>query len=406
MMTTQMRALYLSHTGMTEPLGQSQVLPYLRGLVRAGWAMDVVAFEPASVDERLIRSLAARLRAEGIEYVWARRRSTHRLSVKLADAAEALRCALFRVVSRRPRIVHARSYLPGAVAKLVATLVPRARFIFDCRGLLGEEYVDFGHWKREELRYRLLKRCEKVLFGRAHAVVTLTARLREWLAAEGLTRSDTPVEVIPCCADMARFRPDEARRAAARGRLRAGERFVLAYSGSLGSYYCDEELASLFAAVRRRAPAQLAVFTRADTARLRTALAREGISDSDVWIGAVEPEQMPDLLAGADAAASLIQPWFSKIASSPTKTAEYLGVGLPVVVNRGIGDTDALLSSSAMIDAGALGPQEIERAAEAVLVRARRPEVRAEARRLAVAEFDLEQVGVSRYRRLYERLLG
>jgi len=39
------RALYLSHTGMTEPLGQSQVLPYLRGLARSGWSIDLVAFE-------------------------------------------------------------------------------------------------------------------------------------------------------------------------------------------------------------------------------------------------------------------------------------------------------------------------------------------------------------------------
>jgi len=392
---------------MTEPLGQSQVVPYLRGLVRAGWVIDLVAFEPAAADEDKIRDVVAHLRDDGINYIWSRRRASHGLSAKAADATEALGRALSRALVHRPRIVHARSYLPGAVAKVVATLVPGARFIFDCRGLVGEEYIDFAHWTREDVRYRLVKRYEKVLFGRADAVVTLTQSLRDWLRTERLISSHTLVEVIPCCADLDRFRPDALNRAAARSRLGAADRFVLTYSGSLGSYYCDEELATLFSFIRRRRPAQLAVFTRGDTDRLRAALVREGVADDDVWIGAVEPQDMPKMLAGADAAASLIQPWFSKIASSPTKCAEYLGVGLPVVANRGVGDMDALVASSpAMVDAGRMSRDELDRAAETVIARAGQPEVPAEARRLAVAEFDLEKVGVSRYLRLYEKLLG
>jgi glycosyltransferase involved in cell wall biosynthesis len=401
------RALYLSHTGMTEPLGQSQVLPYLRGLASHGWSVDLVAFEPATASEERIRAMAARLADEGIRYTWSRRRPSHRLAVKVADAAEALGRALGRAAGARPRIVHARSYLPGAVAKLVATLVPGARFVFDCRGLAGDEYLDFAHWTADDLRYRLVKRAERVLFGHADAVVTLTYRLRDWLRDQGLTSGRSLVEVIPCCADLQRFRPDEEARAAARLALGAGDRFVLAYSGSLGSYYCDDEVAVLFGALRRRCPAQLAVFTRSDTTKLRAALAREGVADTDVHIEAVEPKDMPGKLTGADAAASLIQPWFSKIASSPTKVAEFLGVGLPVVANPNVGDMEALIKASpAMIDAGNLSRDALERAAADLVKGGRRPELHQEARRLAEVELDLQTVGVARYRRLYETLLG
>ena len=399
-------ALYLSHTGMTEPLGQSQVLPYLRGLCRAGWTIDLVAFEPADAPADRIAALAAELRGQGIDYSWSRRRRSHGLPVKVAEAAGALGRALERAVRRRPRVVHARSYLPGAVAKLLATLVPGARFIFDCRGLAGDEYLEFGHWTRQDLRYRLVKGSETILFRRADAVVSLTSRLRDWLRAQGLTGAGTVVEVIPCCADLGRFRPDPAARAAARARLGSGDRFVLAYSGSLGTYYCDEELATLFAAVRRRRPAQLVVFTRANTDKLRTALARAGVAPEDVWVGAIPPSEMPAVLNGADAAASLIRPWFSKMASSPTKMAECLGVGLPVVANPGVGDMDALIARSpALVDAGALALADLDRAAATLLERAGQPGLADEARRLATAEFDLEEVGVARYRRLYQRLL-
>ena len=40
-----MRGLYVSQNGMAESLGQAQVLPYLRGLVRHGVEIDLVSFE-------------------------------------------------------------------------------------------------------------------------------------------------------------------------------------------------------------------------------------------------------------------------------------------------------------------------------------------------------------------------
>lgn len=401
-----MQALYVSHTGMTEPLGRSQVVPYLRGLGRAGVRFDLIAFEPAAASDAELSQLTDELAADGIRYRWSRRSPSHALWVKAAESARAFAQLCARALAGRPRIVHARSYLPGAVAQLVTQLVPGARFLFDCRGLLGDEYADFGHWSRDGFRYRLLKRWERRLFGGADAVVTLTARLRRWLADEKLVPEATPVEVIPCCVDLARFATDAAGRAASRAHLGAGERFVLGYAGTLGSYYCEEELVRLFAAVSRRRLSLLAVFTRADTARLRAMLQREKIPAADVVIEAVAPADMPSRLAGADAAVSFVRPWFSKIASSPVKVAEYLAMGLPVVLNRGIGDDDRLLAHDVTIDAGRLEPADLERAAEALGRLTTTPSLRARARALAAAEFDLEQVGVARYHRLYQRLAG
>ncbi|HTF80814.1 MAG TPA: hypothetical protein VL947_03780, partial [Cytophagales bacterium] len=40
-----MRVLYLSYDGMTDPLGQSQVIPYLCGLSKLGHKIHLVSFE-------------------------------------------------------------------------------------------------------------------------------------------------------------------------------------------------------------------------------------------------------------------------------------------------------------------------------------------------------------------------
>ena len=42
----------------------------------------------------------------------------------------------------------------------------------------------------------------------------------------------------------------------------------------------------------------------------------------------------------------LIQNTYSKLASSPTKHAELMGLGIPVIANQGIGDTDQIILES------------------------------------------------------------
>ena len=104
-------------------------------------------------------------------------------------------------------------------------------------------------------------------------------------------------------------------------------------------------------------------------------------------------------------ALSFIKPCYSKLSSSPTKIAEYLACGLPVVSSAGIGDVDAVIEGDRVgvlvrrfdRDAYAEALEAVE--ASPARGRPRRP-VPASAR----DRFDLEEVGGARYRRLYQRL--
>jgi glycosyltransferase involved in cell wall biosynthesis len=393
---------------MTEPLGQSQVLPYLRALARLGWRFDLMAFEPPSAGDGELRVLKEELAAGGINYTWAKRSRSHALPIKAWEATHALVRLAAGSVQRRPRIVHARSYLPAAVGRLLANLVPGAKLVFDCRGLLADEYVDAGHWTQQSGRYRMVKRAERWLFSRADAVVTLTERLRRWLTDSAhLLPATTLTEVIPCCVDLERFRLHAGAREGARASLGAGDRFVVVYSGSLGSWYREPDMARLFAAIRRRRPAVLAIFTRSPTEVLRRHLREQGVVDEDIVERSVRPAEMPHALAAGDAAFSLIDTCFSKIASSPTKIAEYLALGLPVAMNVDIGDGQELAGASdAIVDVGSLTDEDCERAAGQLVDAAARPGMATRARALAEERFSVATVGVPRYARLYDRLLA
>jgi glycosyltransferase involved in cell wall biosynthesis len=88
--------------------------------------------------------------------------------------------------------------------------------------------------------------------------------------------------------------------------------------------------------------------------------------------------------------------------------SEYLSCGLPVVLNAGIGDSDTLISREKI---GTLvtkfNAAEYAKAAQLLAQLAAAPEeIRGRAREVAERCFDLRSVGVERYARLYESVLG
>lgn len=403
-----MRVLYLSHTGMSEPLGQSQVLPYLRGLTRRGARIDILSFEPAATTRHELRRVRRDLTDAGIGWTALPRSSSHALGRKVWEAGTAAVRALTSALLRPPDIVHARSYLPAAVADVVATLAPRSRMIFDCRGMIGDEYVDAGHWQPGDATYRLVKRFERRLFQRTHGLVVLTEALLRWLREQAMIGRRTQTAAIPCCVDTERFHFDAAARHKMRAELALGDRLTVAYSGTLGSWYQEAEMASFVAALRRRRrDVAWLVATHSPTENLRALARAAGVDDDALVVRRVHPTQMPATLAAADLGLSFIKPCFSKIGSSPTKVAEYLAAGMPVVMNGGIGDVAELAGErDACVVVDGTEAATLDAAADRAVALASRPlaERAAAAHAVARRRFSLDAVGVARYEELYRNV--
>ncbi len=379
------RSLYICYFGLREPLVQTQVLPYLRELTARGVAMSLLTFEPERFDETEWRE---RLRRDGITWSTLRYHKRPTLPATLYDVVRgAFRAAS---IARREqiRILHGRSHVGAAIAALAKRMCG-ARSIFDFRGLLAEEYVDHGNWRAGGVLYRLTKKAERWLLRDADGVVFLTDAMRQPL--------DVPVEVIPCCVDIDRFA------AATREELGAGDRVVYVYSGALGGYYLIDEIARL---LRTDPKAFALILTQSAPRPVIEALGRAGFSPADFRVVAVAPEEVPRHLRAADVGVSLIRQSAARRASSPTKFAEYLAAGLPVIHSAGVGDLDA------QVEAHRVGVlvRSLDAASYAEAIRTmaelrRDPELPARCRALARDEYDLHDVGGVRYLRLYDAVL-
>ena len=338
----QLRSLYVCYLSLDDPLVESQVVAYLEGLARLGHTTHLLTFETRSLTHAQRDEIRRRLRSRGVRWHGLRYHKRPSLAATTVDALSGALVCAWLVRRHRLDAVHARNHVPAAMAILAAPFAPH-RLIFDIRGLMGEEYVDLGRWRNGGLAFRITKRTERAAIRRAAGIVVLTERVRRVLFD-----ADEPdhVVVIPCCADVDRVSSGRASRSLVREALGLDGRPVLVYVGKLGGWYMDTEMADFFAVARDTIPGlHFLVITHADSSAIERQLACRGIEPSDYAVTTVEHHRLGELLGVADAAVALIRPVPSKIASSPTKIAECLAAGLPVIATD-IGDVRAMLEGS------------------------------------------------------------
>lgn len=347
-----MKVLYLSYDGMTDPLGGSQVLPYLQGLSGRGHRIWLLSFEKAGAGEKARADARAACERAGIEW---RPLSYHRRPPVLSTLWD-LR-AMHREAKRLQRavgfdLVHCRSYVPA----LVGLWLKRSfgvRFLFDMRGFWPEEKVESGSWRLSNplfrAVYRYFKAREADFFREADAIVTLTSAGRAEMLSRKGTRPLAPIKVIPCCVDFGHFNiPSAEQRQATRAELGlAPDASVLAYLGSLGGNYMMDEMLRFFAAFREREPgARFLFITRYDPQPIRAAAARQVIGPEELIIRPASRDEVPRFLAAADAGIAFKRSSFSAAACSPTKLGEMMAAGIPMVVNSGVGDVDQMMADT------------------------------------------------------------
>ena len=407
------RVLFISYNGMLDPLGQSQVIPYLRELSKRGARFTLLSFERGIAfgpdGPSRCAALREQLAKEGIEWHWLRYHRTPSLPATMFDVANGVHQAKGFIRRNKIELVHARSHIPATMALRLKRHFG-LKMIFDVRGLMAEEYVDADHWQEGSLVYRLTKMMERRALAAADGVVTLTKMIwpviKDW---DGLRGREVIHEVVPCCADLELFRFSLQARQRKREELGLKDRRVLVYSGSIGGWYLANRMADFFAElVNKSNDWHFLWLTGGSQELIRSLMSERGLNSSQYTVRAVASAEVPSYLCAADLGIAFYKATFSRLATSPVKVAEYLACGLPLVINAGIGDSDELITREGV---GALvndfNEAEYARAISTIESFLRdAAETRKRSREVAERLFDVRKVGVERYARLYERVLG
>jgi glycosyltransferase involved in cell wall biosynthesis len=409
MKNTAAKVLYLAYDGMCDPLGGSQVLPYLRGLAERGYRISLMSFEKPERSEEERAAVERMCREAGIDWHPLPYHKSPPLLSSMYDVRQMRRLAARLHRKRSFDLVHCRSYLPALVGLKMKRRFGMP-FIFDMRGFWADERRDSRAWKVSNplfgAVYRYFKRREREFWAQADHVVSLTHEAAAVLESERSRRAHVaPVTVIPCCVEFGVFPPiDVAARRHARVRLDIGpDERVLAYIGSLGGNYMLGEMLDFFKVYRRRHGGTKFLFvTHVPERTIRNAVNEHGLDQQEIVVRAARRDEVPRLMAAADLGIAFKQPSFSAKACSPTKLGEMLALELPVVVNDGVGDVARVVEDCG---AGAVVSGFDDEAYRAALDALDNLEPDMERWRSAARRwFDLE-TGVERYAAIYLSLV-
>jgi glycosyltransferase involved in cell wall biosynthesis len=388
--------LYISYDGMLEPLGQSQVLAYLERLA-ADYSIRLISFEKKSdwrsAEKRGV--VEARMAAAGIAWIPLRYHKRPTAPATAYDIAVGTLVAWWQAVRHRVCVVHARSYVAAMMALAVRRLTG-ARFLFDMRGFWADERVDAGIWPADGGLYRFAKRMERRYLLAADTVVTLThASERAIRAFPYMKDRATPIVVIPTCADLDRF---------SRHGAGEGAPFTFGFVGAATTWSLIDEVFAVFRIIQEREPdARLLIVNRNEHDHIRERLAACGIDAARVELVAAEHRDVPALVSRMNVAAAVRKPAFSQLACAPTKIGEYLGCGVPCLVNAGIGDVDAVEAERVGVMLEAFTDDARRAAAGGLIALSREPGIRERCVAAARKLFSLDE-GVTRYAGIYRQL--
>jgi len=150
------KILYITYDGLTDPLGQSQVLPYIIELSKLGYRFTILSFEKKkrfNAEKNIIKKITDE---HSINWVPLFFTSRPPLISKMYDRWHLNRKAFQLHRKERFEMVHCRSYI-ASEAGLQLKKKKGVKFLFDMRGFWADERVDNGQWDLKKIFYKKVR---------------------------------------------------------------------------------------------------------------------------------------------------------------------------------------------------------------------------------------------------------
>tara|TARA_B100000508_G_scaffold141096_1_gene146862 strand:- start:88563 stop:89807 length:1245 start_codon:yes stop_codon:yes gene_type:complete len=349
---SELKIIYISYDGMTDSLGQSQVLPYLTELSKEGCSFHIVSLEKEEKFKKLRSHIQDICDAAGINW----HPLPYQDKIPVFSAFSNFKSLKKKTLELQRYnsfdIAHCRSDIPGLIGHYLQRNFD-VKFLFDMRGFWADERVEGGIWNKSnpvfKFLYSYFKKKETVLFREADAIVSLTEKGKEVISnMPDFKNEKLDISVIPCCVDLYAF-SSEAIISEQQSELRnslgiSNETTVLGYLGSIGTWYMLDEMLQFYAVQRSKEQSSVFLFISGEKEQnIQEKAKKYGVPLNEVIVKSCLHNEVPLYISLFDYSIFFIRPTFSKSASSPTKQGELMAMKIPIVCNSGVGDTDLIL---------------------------------------------------------------
>lgn len=349
-MSNTKKILFISYDGMTDPLGQSQVIPYLQGLSRAGFKIFLLSCEKKQVFLQNKPVVEKILEGYNITWIPLNYTKTPPVFSTILDIIKLRKAAKKIHRENKLDMVHTRPGVPELVGLWMKKTMG-VKFLNDIREFYADSRVEGGMWRLSnplyKTVYRFFKRKETESVSKSDGIVCLTYAAEKIIKEWKEYKSNIPLQVIPCSADLSLFDPakiSEAEKTTLRSALNISkDDFVISYLGSIGGWYLTDEMMQFCKVLMDKIrTAKILFISPHRHNEIQVVASKYGIDSDKVIIQKAGRQEVPKLVSLSNYSVFFIKPCYSKQSSSPTKHGEIMAMGIPLITNSGVGDVETI----------------------------------------------------------------
>lgn len=329
--------LYISVIGISEPLGKSQVLEYLKVLSQ-NYSISLHTFEKniSSKDEAEIQEV---MDTFGINWTFQTYSNRFGMVSTLFQIISSFTTLLKLVHSKPIHIIHARSQIPVIIALSIKTF-SQVKVLFDIRGFQIDEKAEIGRIKVNGITYNILKWLELLAYKKSDSIVSLTYNAKKIIGQ--LTESEK-ITVIPTCANSDVFKVEDNNNFKRSLGYNDADKVII-HVGTVSNWYdFDSELILINTLFDQDKDLRFLILNKGESNFIEEKLAEHNVCRGKVKIESADFYDVYKYLNFSEASLFIIKPTFSKRASAPTKFAENLCCDLYSITNNDIGDMNMFI---------------------------------------------------------------
>lgn len=236
----------------------------------------------------------------------------------------------------------ARSSLAGAIAYLVHRKT-NINYYVESFEPHAEYMLESKVWSKVGIRYNIQKYFEKKQLSTASGLMPVADNYTSYL--KNINLINCPVDTIPCSVNLEEFTFSMESRELIRKRLKLSDTSVTGiYVGKFGDIYYDREAFAYFkSCFDKIEDFFLILLTPMEEEFTQQRISENAIPRDKVWFGKVRHHEVTQYLSASDIAFSPIKSTPNRKYCSATKNGEYWANGLPILIDKGIGDDSGII---------------------------------------------------------------
>lgn len=325
-MNTKINLLYLTFDGLTDSLGKSQIVPLINNLSNI-YSVNIVTLEKKNKFKmyyKIKKELMDKNNLSHNYYFY------HKNPIfKFYSCILYFYKIIQILINNKINIIHIRGYQP-LIFLLPIIFFKKINIIFDIRGFWADEKVDRHNWSISSYKYKFFKKIEKFFFNYSKIIVCLTNNSKNILI-DTFKVNKNKIFVIPTCSSKTKFYNNINDNNKNNKKIKT---INIGHIGTtIGAYNFEKTILIIKSLIDKKINVHFNIFTHDNPLHIVNSLKKYKINEKNYSIKGVNYENIENYINDLNFIIFYLKHNYSIKASFPTKIAEVLLCGKPIICN-------------------------------------------------------------------------